>query len=527
MKVLVSDSLSEEGLKLLKKEKNITFDVKTKLSEKELVGIIGDYDALIIRSSTKVTKNVINAATKLKVVGRAGVGVDNIDVNAASKKGVIVMNTPGGNTISTAEHTMSMILALSRNIPQSFASLKNAKWERNKFLGVELLGKTLGIIGLGRIGAEVAKRSASFGMKIVANDPFLAIDKVKSFEVELVDFDTLLAKSDYITVHVPLTDKTKHLISKKEFGMMKKGVRILNCARGGIIDEKALYNAIVDGKVAGAALDVFEEEPPVNNPLLELDNVIATPHLGAATEEAQVNVAVDIVQQVIDTLNGKAVKNAINIPSTDPELLKALKPYIALAEKVGALQAQLIQGHISKVNITYSGDIASHNLESVTLAVIKGMLEPTVGKEKVNYVNASFIAKERGINVVESKSSYVEDYANLISVKVEGGKQSMEISATLFTQTDPRIVKIDGFHVDAIPQGYMLVIWNKDAPGIVGQIGTILGAKKINIAGMTFGRESARGKAITVLNVDSAISPAVLKSIKSAKNIWDAKLIKL
>ncbi len=360
MKILVSDPLSEEGLEILKKEKSFQVDVKTKLTPEELKKIIKDYDALIVRSGTKVTKEIIQAADNLKVVGRAGVGVDNVDVDAASQKGVIVMNTPEGNTISTAEHTMSLIMALSRNIPQACFSLKHEKkWDRKSFTGVELYTKVLGIVGLGRVGREVAKRCLSFGMKILAYDPFLPAQKAKEMDVELVALDKLFAESDYITLHVPLTDETRHIISEKEIAKMKKGVRIINCARGGIVDEKALAEAIKSGKVAGAALDVFEEEPPVSSPLMELGNVITTPHLGASTEEAQTNVAIDIARQVSDVLLGRGVRNAVNMPAVEPETYKLLEPYISLAEKLGSLQAQLATGPITRINIKYHGDITS------------------------------------------------------------------------------------------------------------------------------------------------------------------------
>lgn len=527
MKILVSDPLSEQGIKILKKQKGFEVDLKPKTPPEELKKIIKDYDALIVRSGTKVTKDIIKAADKLKVIGRAGVGIDNVDVAAASQKGIIVMNTPEGNTISTAEHTMSMILSLSRNIPQANNSLKqDKKWDRKTFMGVELYGKVLGVVGLGRVGKEVAKRCLSFGMKILAYDPFLLTEKAKEMEVELVDLNRLFKESDYITLHVPLTDETKHMISEKELAKMKNGVRIINCARGGIIDEKALYEALKKGKVAGAALDVYEKEPPLQSPLLELNNIITTPHLGAATKEAQLGVAVDVARQVVDALLGKGIRNAINIPSVEPEAYKILEPYIDLAEKLGSLQAQLAAGPITRINIKYHGDIISTDLAPVTVAVVKGVLTPIL-KERVNYVNATMIAKDRGIKVVESKSSEIEDFANLISVEAISEGHKSEIQGTLFTKNTPRIVKINEFYIDAVPTGYILVISNLDKPGIIGQIGTILGKNKINIAEMTFGREKAGGSAITFLNIDSAVPAKILKEIKSAKNIKDVKLVRL
>lgn len=525
-KILVSDPLSEEGLKILKNEKEFQVDVKTKLAPEELKKIIKEYDALLVRSSTKVNKEIIEAATKLKVIGRAGVGLDNVDVKAASKRGIIVMNTPGGNTISTAEHTISMILSLSRNIPQAASSIKAGQWDRKRFMGTELYGKVLGIVGLGRIGSEVAKRANAFGMKILAFDPYLSLAKTKELKVESVGLKELFSKSDYITVHTPLTNETKHIISDKEFKLMKDGVRIINCARGGIIDEKALYEAMKSGKVAGCALDVFETEPPGDQPLVKLDNCVACPHLGASTEEAQVNVAIEIAKQVTDALLGRGVRNAVNVPSVDPEILKIIEPYINLAEKLGALQAQLAEGHITKVIIKYSGDITKHELQPITVALVKGLLTPML-QETVNYVNATVIAKERGIEIIETKSTQVADFANLILVEVQTNKGKSEVAGTLFTKKDARVVKINEFYIDAVPKGYMVVISNKDLPGVVGQIGTILGEAKINIAGMNFGREKLGGKAITVLNVDSIVSEEMLKRIKKADNIIDAKLIKL
>lgn len=525
-KILVSDALAEEGLRILTKEKEFQVDVDTKLTPQQLKEKIKDYDALIVRSGTKATKEIIDAGTRLKVIGRAGVGLDNVDADSASLRGIIVMNTPAGNTVSTTEHAMSLLLSLARSIPQANASLRQKKWDRKSFMGIELYGKTLGIIGLGRIGGEVAKRAESFGMHAIAYDPFLSQDKAKQLEVTPVTFKELLKRSDFLTIHTPLTDETKHMISDREFDMMKKGVRIINCARGGIIDERALEKAIKSGKVAGAALDVFEEEPPLNSPLIDMPNVVSTPHLGASTEEAQVNVSVEIAQQVADALLGRGIRNAVNMPSVDPEAYKILEPYINLAEKLGGLQGQLADGPILGVDIRYQGEITKHDLSSLTVAILKGMLTPFL-QETVNYVNAQFIAKERGIKVNETKTADVENYANAITVEVATKRSKSEVMGTLFTRDDPRIVKLWDFHVDAVPSGYMLVISNIDKPGIVGQIGTILGSNNINIAGMNFGREKAGGRAVTVLNIDSPVPEAVLNEIKSAKNITDAKVIKL
>ncbi|MCM8766223.1 MAG: phosphoglycerate dehydrogenase [Candidatus Omnitrophica bacterium] len=527
MKILVSDPLAEEGLKILREEKEFEVEVKLKQPEEVLKEIIKDYDALIVRSETKVTAGVIERANRLKVIGRAGVGLDNIDVEAATKKGVIVMNAPEGNTISTAEHTMSLMLALSRNIARADVSLKRGEWERKKFMGVELYGKVLGIVGLGRIGREVAKRAMSFGMRVIAYDPYLAGEKAESLGVELVDWEELLKKSDYISFHVPLTEETKHMVSEREFALMKKGVRIINCARGGIIDESALAKAIAEGIVEGAALDVFEQEPPQNSPLLKLDKVVITPHLGASTEEAQINVSVDIARQVKDVLLGKSVRNAVNFPSVEAHLLALLRPYLTLSEKLGAMHTQLSQGHIKEVKIKYIGQTWEKlDTQPLTIALLKGMLSPIL-QETVNFVNAPFIAKERGIKIDETKTTETEDFVQAIAAEMITDKGRNTITGTLFVDNSARIVKINEFYVEAIPQGVMLILYNWDKPGVVGNIGTILGKNNINIAGMTFGREKPGGKAITVLNVDSPVPENVLKQLKATENILDVKLIRL
>ncbi|MFA5146122.1 MAG: phosphoglycerate dehydrogenase [Candidatus Omnitrophota bacterium] len=525
-KILISDSLSKEAVDILEKEKEFKVDVNTKLTPDELKKAIKNYDALAVRSGTKVTREIIEAADRLKVIGRAGVGLDNVDVEAASKKGIIVVNTPGGNTISTAEHTMSMMLALSRNIPQADCSMKKGEWERKKFMGVELYGKTLGILGLGRIGTEVARRALSFDMRVVAYDPYLSLEKAKELGIESVNLKTLFKEADYITVHTPLTEETKGIVSDKEFDIMKKGVRIINCARGGIIDEGALSRAIEAGKIAGAALDVYEKEPPKDSKLLKLDKVVLTPHLGASTEEAQVNVAIDVANTIKDILLNRCIRNAVNIPCVDSEILRTIEPYLKLAENIGSMHSQLADGHIKRVKIRYVGDIIKYDLAPFTVSLVKGMLTPIL-QETINFVNALVIAKERGINIIETKTAEVQDFASLIWVEVETEKTTNSISGTLFTKVDPRIVKINEFYVDCVPQGYMLVVFNKDVPGIIGQIGTILGKNKINIAGMSFGREDKGGRAITVLNVDSEVSKKVLDEIRKANNIEEVKLVKL
>ncbi len=526
-KVLVSDPLSKEGVDILRNA-GLTVDEVSKLSETELVKKIKGYDALIVRSGTTVTKKIIAASDRLKVIGRAGVGLDNVDVAEASKKGIVVMNAPSGNTISTAEHAFSLMLALARNIPDANKSVKEGNWDRKKFMGVELYGKTLGIIGMGRIGTEFAKRALVFGMRVMANDPFLSEDKAKSIGVDPVSMDVLLANADFITLHTPLTDETRHSIDDKAFAKMKKGVRIVNAARGGIIDEKALAKHIKSGKVAGAALDVFETKakPPVDSPVVNMDKVIATPHLGASTEEAQVSVAVDMARSVVDALSGKGYRNAANVPAMDEETLRSIGPYVKLAEKLGSIQSQLIEDPVRSVTVNYVGDIANLDVAPITRAFLKGMFDPIL-EEDVNYVNSPVIARERGIKVSEKKTPQIKDFANILSGEFVTEKKKYFVMGTLFANNDPRIIKMDEFYVEAIPEGYMLVVSNNDVPGVVGRIGTILGKEGVNIAEMSFGRDKKTGRAISLLNVDSEISKPALKKLKNAKDVLDVKQVRV
>lgn len=527
VKILVSDPLSDEGLKLLRQADGFEVDVKTDLTPDALKNIIKEYDALIIRSATKATKDVIEAARRLKVIGRAGVGLDNVDLEAATKKGIIVMNTPAGNTISTAEHTMSMILSLSRNIPQAYGSMKKGEWKRSKFMGVELYAKALGVVGFGRIGREVAKRALSFGMRVLAYDPFLSLEVAKSIGVEMVELDDLFRRSDYITVHTPLTEETKHLISRKEIAIMKDGVRLINCARGGIIDEVALAEAVKSGKVAGAAIDVFEIEPVTpENELIKLDAVIVTPHLGASTEEAQVNVAIEIAECVRDYLLGKGIRNAANYPCLEADTCRIITPYINLAERLGSFTGQLVEGRLMEVNITYSGDITKHELTPLTLAIVKGVLSPIL-QETVNFINATTLARERGIRINEVKSSEEAEFVTLIQLELKTDKETRVVYGTLSANKQPRIVKIDEYYVELYPVGGMIYIENWDKPGLIGNLGTLMGKNGINIAAMTFGRDKPDGKAISVLNIDSPISEELLKKTKGIENILAVKIIKL
>ncbi len=526
IRILISDKLSEAGVKILTAEKNFKVDINTGLAPKDLKAIIKNYECLIVRSSTKVTEEIIRAADNLKIIGRAGVGLDNVDLEAANRKGIIVMNTPAGNTISTAEHTMSLLVSLARNIPEADLSVKKGQWERSKFMGVELYGKTLGLVGMGKIGSEVAKRCQAFGMSVIAYDPFLSKELASQLGVELVELKDLLAKSDFISIHAPLTEETKGIISAKEFALMKKSVRIINCARGGIIDENALIAAAKEGKISGFALDVYEKEPPDKKELISLPNCVLTPHLGASTAEAQVTVAVQIAEQIRDALLDRGIRNAANYPCLEAEVCKVMSPYIILAQKLGLFGAQVVDGRIQEVEITYSGEITKYELKALTLAVAKGVLSPIL-QDSVNFVNALSLCQERRIKINEIKSNRSEEFANLIDVVIKTDHTKLRVAGTLAANNQPRIVIVDNFYVEVSPLGFMLIIDNIDKPGIIATVGTVLGKNKINIAALTFGRVSAGGKAITVLNVDSAISEKVISEIKKNKNIKKVHFIKL
>ena len=528
MKVLVSDLLGQGGMDILRKEKNLQVDEKVGLKPEELKKIIGEYDAILVRSATKLTADIIEAGKKLRVIGRAGVGVDNVDLEAATKRGIIVMNTPEGNTISTAELSFSMLMAVARNIPQADAHVKKGEWKRNKFKGSELNGKTLGIVGFGRIGREVAKRAAAFNMKVMVFDPFISKESVKQYPVEFVDVPTLLKNADFITFHTPLTKETKNLLNRETFKLCKKGVRIVNCARGGIVDELALAEAIQSGQVAGAAFDVFVTEPPAaDHPLLKLPQFICTPHLGAVTDEAQENVAVEVAKQAIDALNGHAFRNAVNLPNLDPDTLKGLKPWLGLSEKIGMLYTQLFEGSIKKVEIRYGGDPTRFKTTSLTMAMLQGLLKRICGGS-VNFVSAPSIAKERGITVSEGNSTDTGNFASFIDVEVMMGKQVHRIVGTLFND-QPRIVQIDEFMIDVVPEGWVLFVKNDDLPGVVGTIGTVLGKNGVNIAEMSLGRvgKGKKAYAMTAINTDSEVPAKVVALIKKNKLVLDVKVAKL
>ncbi|MBF0122335.1 MAG: phosphoglycerate dehydrogenase [Candidatus Omnitrophica bacterium] len=527
MKVLVSDKLAEEGLKILREGDVFEVDTKYDLKPEDLKKIIGEYDALIVRSGTQVTEEIIEAAGKLKVIGRAGVGLDNVDLKAATKKGIIAMNTPGGNTTSTAEHAFSLIMALARNIPQAHGSMKAGKWERNKFQGVELYGKTLGVIGLGRIGSTVAKFAQGFGMAIKAYDPFLSPEMAAKRGITMSTLEDLFKNSDFITIHVPKTDETKGMIGEKQIDLMKKSVRLINCARGGIIDEAALAKALETKRIAGAALDVYDEEPPKPDlPVLKFDNCVTTPHLGASTAEAQVNVAIEVAYSVRDALLGKGIKNAANFPSLDEESFKVLEPYIDLGDKLGKFAGQLINGGLKSIKITYSGILTKYNVMPVTMAITHGVLKPILA-DNVNAINSIDIAKERGIDLQEIHSSAEEEFVNCVTLELVTDKERLAVLGTLSSNKKARIVKINNVYVEAVPSGNILFIRNNDVPGIVGAVGTALGNAKINIAYITFGREKEGATAVSVVNVDSDIPVDVLDGLKNTKGIQFVKMLKV
>jgi D-3-phosphoglycerate dehydrogenase / 2-oxoglutarate reductase len=509
-KVLVSDAVRPEGLQSLLEADDMEVVQQSNLSEDELIEIIGDFDALIVRSATQVNKRVLQAARKLKVIGRAGVGVDNIDVDEATSQGIAVINAPDGNTISTAEHTFSMLCALARRIPQAYMKLKNHKWDRKSFIGVELYGKTLGIIGMGRIGSEVARRAKVFHMKVIAYDPFLKPEKAEKLGIQSGSLTEVIQAGDFLTVHTPLLKETKHMISTEQFKQMKDGVRILNCARGGIIDEDALYEAIKSGKVAGAALDVFEEEPATDHPLLELPEVIATPHLGASTEEAQHNVAVDVSQELAKLLRGQPFKNAVNLPSIPAHIMEKVQPYLHLSEQLGSFIAQLEDSPIRDIHIAYAGDLTDIDVSPLTRNVLKGVLAQHLGKDQVNDVNAPHLAKERGITFHEQKSSESRGFTNLISVEITNRDNTHRLWGTLLNGYGARLVKVDDYTIDVDPEGHILYVRHHDRPGVIGRVGTLLGKEDVNIATMQVGRSNRGGDAIMMLTVDREVPQEVL-----------------
>ena len=518
MKVLVSDNLGQVGIQMFQETEGIDVDVKTGLPPEELKEIIGQYDALVIRSATKVPESLLQSATNLKVVGRAGIGLDNVDIAAATKRGIVVMNTPTGNVVTTAEHAIAMMLALTRNIPKGTISLKAGHWDKKKLQGRELYKKTLGVVGYGKIGSIVADRGRGLKMRVIIFDPFVAPEKIKNDGYEAVSLEELYNLADYITVHVPKLKNTMGLIDKTAFDQMRDGVMLINCARGGIVNEADLYDAIMAGKVAGAALDVFETEPPENNPLLGLDQVICTPHLGASTLEAQTNVAVMVADQIIDYLLNGTIRNAVNVPSVTGEALEKLGPYLTLAEQMGALQAQIIKGAPTEVTVEYFGDFKGIDLTPITTALLKGLLAPMV-MEVVNFVNARVLANERGIKVSETTSGAHDEYAYLITVKVVTTEGESVVSGTVYGKKKTRIVRINTFRLEMEPLGHMALIHNNDVPGSIGEIGTTLGKHQINIGRMQVGQEKDGDRNIIFMCTDTPIPPEVVDELRTLRTV--------
>ena len=530
MKVLVSDSLSEKGVAVLEEADGIEADVNTGLTPEELKGIIGQYEGLIIRSATKVTSDIIEAAHHLRVIGRAGIGLDNVDIPAASKRGIVVMNTPEGNTITTAEHTVALMMSLSRNIPQATASLKAGKWEKKKLEGRELFNKTLGLIGAGHIGRIVAERAKGLRMKVIVYDPYIKPEVIEKLDLEPVSLDELLQRSDYITIHTPRTEETKNLMNKNTLGKMKKGAMLINCARGGIVNEEDLFAALSTGHLGGAALDVFSKEPAGEIKLMGLPNFICTPHLGASTGEAQVNVAVAIAQQVAEFLTKGTIQSAVNAPSLAPDVLQVLRPFLDLAEKLGQLAAQLHREVPRTIEVLVRGDVAERELGALSTAVLRGLLDRLLGVDveySVNYVNAPGIARDRGIRVITEASDDTVGYRDAIDVRVVAPSRTLKLQGAVFGGSRARLTRIDDFFMEALPEGYILMLHNRDMPGVVGNVGTLLGQNRINIAGVELGREQAGGMAISLFHVDEAVSDDVLAHLRTLPHVVSADLLEL
>ncbi len=527
MKILISDSMSAKAVEVLKNTPGLDVDVITGLKPEELKVKIKDYHGLVVRSSTKVTAEILEAAENLKVVGRAGTGVDNVDMPAATKKGVVVMNTPGGNTVTTAEHAISMMMALARKIPQATASMKRGEWEKKKFEGTEITGKTLGILGVGNIGSVVAARAQGLRMNVISYDPFISPEAADKLGISLVSIDDLFKKSDFISIHVPLTAETKNIVNAEAFKKMKKGVKLINCARGGIVNEADLAEAIKAKMVSGAALDVFEKEPtPADNPLLQMEEVILTPHLGASTFEAQESVAIAIAEQIADYLTTGTIRNAVNVPSVPADLLAALGAYIALGEKLGSFQGQILKGGVEEITVEYSGEVVNYDVAPITIACIKGLLDQVLDTY-VNFVNAPFVAKERGIKVIEMKSSRATDFASSITIKVKTKETESVVEGALFGKKEPRIVRIDKFFLDAVPEGYLLLLQNEDKPGVIGNVGTLLAANNINIARLHLGRQSVGGEAVSVWSIDTPPAKGLIEKILKLPHMISANVIEL
>jgi D-3-phosphoglycerate dehydrogenase len=524
VKVLVTDPIADAGLDRLREaghEVETAYDVE----RDSLLEAVSDAHGLVVRSGTQVTSAVFEAAPDLHIVGRAGIGVDNIDVDAATEHGVVVANAPEGNVRAAAEHTVAMAFAAARSIPQAHARLHDGEWAKGEFLGTELDGKTLGVVGLGRVGQEVAKRMDALGMDLVAYDPYIGEDRAAQFGADLVEFEACVERADFITVHVPLTDETEGLLGAEEFEALEGGY-VINVARGGVVDEEALAEAVADGTLAGAAFDVFAEEPlPEDSPLLDVENVVTTPHLGASTAAAQEHVATTTADQVVAALRDEPVLNALNAPSVDESAFDRIEPYVDVAETAGKVAAQLFDGRIERVDVSYSGEVASEDLELVTASAQEGVFAPL--EWQVNAVNAPRVAEERGIEVSETKTRQSEDFRSLVTVTVGNAEGELSVSGTLFAGDDPRLVEIDGYRVDAVPHGHMLLARNRDEPGVIGFVGTVLGDNDVNIAGMFNARETIGGEALTVYNLDSRVPEDVADELLADDRIIEVTNVEL
>ena len=526
-KVLVADSIAARGIEELSSDGAIAAVVRTGQSESELVDLIPEFDGIIVRSETRVTAKILNAGTRLRVVGRAGVGVDNVDVETATRRGVIVLNAPGGNTVSTAEHAFSLLLSVARKIPQADASVREKNWKRKDFEGVELYNKTLGVIGMGRIGSELSRRAIAFGMRVIAYDPYLAATRARSLQVELVEeLDDLLRSADFISLHTPLTNETRHLLDASRLQKTKRGVRIINCARGGLVDEEALANALQDRHVAAAALDVFEKEPlPNDSALRSAPNLILTPHLGASTAEAQESVGIEIAQSIRAALLEGTIRNAVNMPNLDAKTLAIIGPHLRFGEKLGKFLSQVAPKRVDTLNINYSGKVNEVDTTAITRAILKGFLQNAGGTD-VNEVNAPAFAESLGLRITETRLSALGDYTDLLELSAAAEGKTVSVGGAFFGAT-PRIVSVNSRPVEARPHGVVLILENTDRPGIVGRIGTLLGSHGVNIATMSLSRNQAGGSALTVLNLDTAPSEELLAEIRASGDIHSAQVIKL
>jgi D-3-phosphoglycerate dehydrogenase / 2-oxoglutarate reductase len=526
-KILIADSISERGVDELSRDGALDVSIQTNLNESKLVDLIPEFSALVVRSQTKVTAQILNAGARLRVVGRAGVGVDNVDVETATRRGIIVLNAPSGNTVSTAEHAFSLLLCVARKIPAADATLRGGNWDRKNFEGVELYNKTLGVIGVGRIGSELSRRAIAFGMRVVAYDPYLSAARARTLQVELADeLDDLLASADFISLHTPLTEETRHIVDATRLAKTKRGVRVINCARGGLIDEDALANALHSGQVGGAALDVFEIEPlPSDSPLRTAPNLVLTPHLGASTAEAQESVGIEIAQSIRAALLEGTIRNAVNMPNLDAKTLSIIGPHLRFGEKLGRFLSQVAPRRVEQLNINYSGKVNEVDTTAITRSILKGFLQNAGGTD-VNEVNAPAFAESLGLKITETRLSALGDYTDMLELSAVADGKTVSVGGAFFGAT-PRIVSVNSRPVEARPQGIVLVLENTDRPGIVGRIGTLLGDHGVNIATMSLSRNQAGGSALTVLNLDTAPSEGLLAEIRASGDIHSAQVIEL